>query len=372
MKQSSNALNAKNPLEINGHKHDCFFIIRNVDIHAGFCAIVTYVLNGIRKAEESNAIPVIHIDKSNTFDFYDPKYGENIWEYFFEPVTPYTYSQVQAYVSSGLISPHQIYTPSTEEVMKAHHREEGRLATFWAWDPPLDKTKWMEQKRLLGRQYVKKYVYPKANIGEKVNNFTQENFEKYHIIGVHIRGTDFGYAQPIKPETYFQEIDQIVLSQNLKAYKIFLATDQKQFVTIFKAKYGSRIITYDAFRSEDHIAPYRYKTTSPYKMGEDVLIDVLLLSRSNYLLKGPAAVGEVALWFNQNLKCTDFGLESDFFQISYDQVPNTFDLFNLGKKSSLKLKLHSGRQRAFRYLQGTRLIAPFYRKFQFVRKILRH
>ena len=51
---------------------------------------------------------------------------------------------------------------------------------------------------------------------------------------------------------------------------------------------------------------------SPYQKGEDVLIDILLLAKCDYILKGAAAVGEYAMWFNPSLKCTDFALASHY------------------------------------------------------------
>ena len=51
---------------------------------------------------------------------------------------------------------------------------------------------------------------------------------------------------------------------------------------------------------------------SPYRRGEDVLVDLLLMSRCDFLFKGAAAVGEYALWFNPSLECHDFALESHF------------------------------------------------------------
>ena len=42
-----------------------------------------------------------------------------------------------------------------------------------------------------------------------------------------------------------------------------------------------------------------------YRKGEDVLIDCLLLSRCNYLLKCTSAVGEFATYFEPSLSCID-------------------------------------------------------------------
>lgn len=355
-----------------GRPHDQFYIIRNVDIHAGFSALLLYTLNGIRKAQELNAIPVINFNKENTPDFYDSEYGVLIWNYYFDPISPFSYQQVMDFVSTGQIGPDQVYVPTSEEVMDAHHTEENRLATFWASETPENKMQWMTEKRALGREYVSQYLSPKSHIAKKVSEFVATHFEQRYVFGVHIRGTDFNYAQATPTETYFREIDQLIVNKGITHYKVFLATDQTQFLDAFKNKYGTNLICYDALRSADHVAPFRKKTSNPYKKGEDVLIDILLLSKCDFLLKGPAAVGEVALWFNQRLECNDFALQNDFLRTSYDKAPTVFASLNIGKKNALGLKLHRAKQRTIKFLQGTRLIAPFYRRFHIVRKILKH
>jgi hypothetical protein len=66
-------------------------------------------------------------------------------------------------------------------------------------------------------------------------------------------------------------------------------------------------------RSDNDVAAFELENGSPYKKGEDVLIDTLLLSRTNSIIKCAAAGGEFALWFNENLEVLhDFALESKF------------------------------------------------------------
>jgi hypothetical protein len=61
------------------------------------------------------------------------------------------------------------------------------------------------------------------------------------------------------------------------------------------------------------VAAFELENGSPYKKGEDVLIDTLLLSRTNSIIKCAAAGGEFALWFNENLEVLhDFALKSQF------------------------------------------------------------
>ena len=139
-----------------------------------------------------------------------------------------------------------------------------------------------------------------------MDNFISENFNNKNIIDV-VRN-DFAYATATSGEKYFEILD------TRKDIQIFLATDQTQYVDLFKARYGDeKVLTYDSLRSDNDVAAFELENGSPYKKGEDVLIDTLLLSRTNSIIKCAAAGGEFALWFNENLEILhDFALESQF------------------------------------------------------------
>ena len=93
--------------------------------------------------------------------------------------------------------------------------------------------------------------------------------------------------------------------------KIFIATDQKQFIDIIKFKYQQRVISYDAIRSTSLRNTFQKQDGNCYTKGEDVLIDCLLLSKCDFLLKCTSAVGEYALYFNPQLRCIDLNHTQD-------------------------------------------------------------
>ena len=62
-------------------------LIEHADGNAGFAALLTYTLNGVRVAETDGAIAVVHLDDRHATNwFLDPDRGDNVWEYYFEPV----------------------------------------------------------------------------------------------------------------------------------------------------------------------------------------------------------------------------------------------------------------------------------------------
>jgi len=297
-------------LEVDGHLYDKINIIGHADGAAGFCALIVYALNGVRIALANNMLPVVNYDKQVNTYFYDPGKGDNVWEYYFEPVMPVSYSQVEQLLSSGAISRELIHTFPHDKTIKWHHEDPDRLATFWERDETENPAAWMQAKRDLGAEYVSRFVRVKPHVMAKVNGFFQEFIEPQYTYGIHIRGTDFCYAKPTAPKTYFDAIHQHIRDHNQSNFKLFLATDQAQFVDMFQREFGDRLITYPCIRSNSEVPAFRFQNVSPYKKGEDVLIDILLLSKCNHLFKGAAAVGAIALWFNPALEYTDFALQN--------------------------------------------------------------
>ena len=152
-------------------------------------------------------------------------------------------------------------------------------------------------------------MHVKPHILAKVDSFEREYFAGKKIIGIHMRGTDKGSAKLspelmriIKPREYFPYIDDYTRKHGY--CRIFVATEQQQFLRQMKARYGDRILSYEAIRTSGLRNPFQLQG-SGYRKGEEVLIDCLLLSRSNYLLKCTSAVGEFAMYFNPNLACVD-------------------------------------------------------------------
>ncbi len=311
-----------------------YHLIQHIDGNAGFCAVLTYTLNGIRMAVRDGAIPVVHYGPGSTPFFFDPSRGENVWEYYFEPVSSVGYEQLRAALARDELSADQVHSFTKKQIFDWHHSDLDRIATFWAKDVPDDPSAWMEAKRALGRKYVSEYIRVKPHITEKVDAFWDAWTGPQFTIGVHIRGTDFAYAEPTSPLAYFEAIDRYLSKRGAERYRVFLATDQNQFVELFGKRYGDRLITYDSLRSNRSLPPFKFSSASPYRRGEDVLIDLLLLSRCDFLFKGAAAVGEVALWFSPSLQCHDFALESSFDPRHYRDLVSAYRKLHITQWSS--------------------------------------
>jgi hypothetical protein len=318
------------------HQYAGFLVIPCPDRNAGFSVMMTYALNGVRLAIQKNLLPVINFDHSDRKYFYDKLLGPNIWDYYWEPVMGMTFERLTNLIQSSRVDPFLVTTLSGQEICNAHLIDSQRIATYpVGYEIVTDRTKWMSEKRDLGRKFVAKYIKIKPRILEKVDLLGLQYFDGCFVFGVHIRGTDLFYAEATKPDDYFIEIEKLASVHNLDYYKVFIATDQVQFVELFRKRFGDRLVCYDSIRSSNQIAPFKHTGVSQYRKGEDVLIDILLLSKCNHVLKCAASVGEYALWFNPEVPYTDFSLNSKpLHPKSYEKAKGAFLQMNLGNEGS--------------------------------------
>jgi len=143
-----------------------------------------------------------------------------------------------------------------------------------------------------------------------VERFYDSHMKGRHVLGLHIRGTDLRYAPPVSPAEYFASVERY-LDVHPGAH-VFLATDQIQYLDLMKKRYGSIVQHYDSLRSSTSTAPFNMNAGSPYRKGEDVLVDILLLSRCAFLVRGASNIPEMAIYFSEALESEDLSLEKRF------------------------------------------------------------
>ena len=261
----------------NNNLDKTFYVIR-INYGGGIFSILLYVLSQIRVAESMNAIPVIDMENFST------KYNElnkikktfNSWDYYFEPISKYSLKEV--YSSKFVII--NAGAP-TDEAPKN-----------WKQDPEIFNL------------YFKKYIKIKKEFIRASNAFAKKHFHNKKVLGVHFRGKGM-YNTPNHPFTptpkqMFKKIDQYLSKYNFD--KIFLVTAQKNYLDLIKKRYGKKVCYCNSFRTNTTRA-FHYsnaRLNHRYKMGRDIIIEMLLLSKLNKLICSRSNVSELAVLLSEN------------------------------------------------------------------------
>lgn len=227
----------------------------------GMFGMCNYILS-LLSAYERKSIDKLKIDFEDKGVFYEESRGPNWWNYYFEPLdlTPQSIERTTNVISLNSLS-------------------------------------MREQNHAL----YKKYIKIKPFLHEKATHFQKQNFKTPFTIGVHYRGTDKKEEYPRTP--YFrmkQKIKDIAVRYRLKNYQVFVATDEVEFIEYLKKEFGPKVIYTPSTRSTTK-EPIHFNSKNPFLIGQEAIIDCLLLSKCQYLIRTQSNLSSFSTFINPQL-----------------------------------------------------------------------
>jgi hypothetical protein len=287
-----------------------FYIIRRSP-GAGFFSNLNFVIHNLLICDQLKMVPVI--DMENYITLYNCKTkingSHNVWDYYFEPVSKFTLKDV--YKSKNVI----ICDNRTSKKGFSQSTFENNFKYFNGFHNLNSQHK----------KIVKKYIRFNKSIVIKSENFTKKHFVKNKILGVCFRGSDQlkSAYQPYPPTE-----KQLLHATNylLKKYnfnKIYLCTEDSNFLEFFKKKFGSILLYNDSPRTTVKVDLFDYPSKKHrYYLGQGNIIDMLNLAKTNFMLFAPSNIPEAALFFSKKKishKLIDNGMKGNIFisQFSY-------------------------------------------------------
>ncbi len=240
--------------------------------NAGFFSVFNTVLGALEFCEQHNAMLAVDLQEDR---FYcDTAKGPNWWSYYFD-------------------QPRMPLQKSPDNIKK-----------FKEWQKIVFS---VESHSILSRkrayELIQRYIRVNKPIQELVDTFYHNHMEGFYMIGIHYRGTDKVTEAP--SVTYEQVTEtlnsQLESIQTEKPIKLFIATDDQLFLDYMHTLYGSQLCAWNALRSTNTQAVHTNASLNNYKKGEDALIDCLLLSKSDFLIRTASNLSDVATKFNPDM-----------------------------------------------------------------------
>lgn len=205
--------------------------------------------------------------------YYDPHHGKNYWQYYFEPII------------LGALD-------NTVSKKRFPLSTQSSFAIFALYEMSYER----------GNELIQKYIKIKPHIQRKINQFVNEHFKENYVIGVHYRGTDKIIEAPhVSYEVVVKYIKEEIKKNNNA--KIFVATDEENFLRFMHSNFPGKIIAIDTLRSTNG-QPIHFSFTHAYKNGEDALIDCVLLSKCSKLYRTSSNLSAASMRFNPALDVT--------------------------------------------------------------------
>lgn len=248
-----------------------YVVINNPCYNPGMFCVLNTVM-GFLYFYDQGRYAGLRVDFANQGLYYDPRYGSNWWQYYFEPI----------------------------ELGKA--TDQATIKSYGGTDCILyDMFTQKDLTPLQVYELTQKYIRLRPHIQKKLNQFVDDYFGDYFIIGIHYRGTDkFQEAPRVAYEKVLEAIIDQINQLQLNHFKIFVATDEREFLSYIHSYFPQQILYQDIFRSSTR-APIHLNSENPCQIGEDALLDCLLLSRSQLLIRTASRLSLWSSYFNPDL-----------------------------------------------------------------------
>jgi protein O-GlcNAc transferase len=283
----------------------------------GFFALFFQVLGHIYRAEQEGKVPIIFFGSNCLYwsDHGHNGFQNNAWEYYFEPVSDLAiedifqeplerlkHASIYEYSHADIThNPPEQYTGDLKGSILVP--DNVNVTNCWA-EFDSGQQEIHEDRRAIFHDLISRYIHIRPAIANKIDDFYQRYFSDSFVIGVHMRGTERSqevtgwYGMPhLDENVYMREVDRIL--KQFPDAKIFLATDTKTTVEKFCSRYQDSLLTYDAQRADDGNSPHLQFGGS--ELGEQVLIEAILLSKTDFLIHGISNVAFAALCFSPDL-----------------------------------------------------------------------
>lgn len=240
----------------------------------GMFSIYMNTIAGISNYERGNILG-FEVDLGTKGLYYEPSLGPNWWNYYCEPLC------------LGIFS--------IENARKMDSLTRGLPITIWHVE--------FEFSREEVNRIIQTYIRYKPHIKQKVYDYVSKNFDGYFVIGVHYRGTDKVKEAPILPyETVIESVQNVFNKYSNRKVKIFVATDESEFLDTMKEAFPGYVYCLEeAIRSQNGSAVH-YNNDSPYQQGEEALLDSLILSNTNLLIRTSSNLSLWSTYVNPSLK----------------------------------------------------------------------
>ena len=252
-----------------------FYVIGIDYATEGLLAIVKNVLVHIEYAIEKGYVPVVDMENFRS-QFGSDK--TNVWELFFEQPGGF----------------------KLQDIKKAHNIILSRNITSWRnhsiYVTLLDSIEKERHMKMSG--IYKKYIIPSTLLKNRINSAYDEIIgNKENVLGVLCRGTDYTQRKPknhpVQPtfEQIKLKVDEFVRKYSIKY--IYLATEDVEYLNMFKLQYGSMVLYIDQQRfgklNVDYICNLNIEHNDLVTLNIDYYTSLTILSRCDYFIAGRTA-----------------------------------------------------------------------------------
>jgi len=154
----------------------------------------------------------------------------------------------------------------------------------------------------LAVKLIDKYLIIKSDVLREVDEFCRESFRNEKVLGVHYRGTDKSREAPLVAYDNVEKNINFYLEKFPKTTYVFLSSDDENFIRFAGNCSIARPVIFrnDTYRSTDKI-PIHRSARNKYDINRDAIVNCLILSRCDALIKTASILSAWSKLFNPQL-----------------------------------------------------------------------
>lgn len=222
------------------------------------------------------------------FRFTNPLYGdgeENVWDRYLE----------QPFAAEADFVASEIRRGRAIEEHGVFNRPDHRL--IFGYGAAQERNIFVDPERVTTlRAFAQPFLKFRSDLVAKAGNFAARRFAGRRTLSLHKRGTDNfgprGHARGqghLVPPEFFKDAARRAMDRQ-RCEQLFLATDEQVFEKYLKESLGAPVITHATLRAPKgdlrglHNPRFGRWTRTKHLLGDEAIIDALLMARCDYSL----------------------------------------------------------------------------------------
>lgn len=263
----------------------------------GFWSDVSQVLGALLLAECTSRIPVVHWGSNSLFG---DGSGRDAFLHYFEPVSDVTLQDVAKIPGVGCFPPKWSCQNLFDENLNKWQGSYSRAAAIYFlarqetiaicdfYIGVIDVAPWlmpdhpMYGKPLIAvyRYLINKYLRPRQSFLVEREAFFRTHLAVSPFVALHIRGSDKSGEQA--ELDVINQANRAALATVDSSWKIFLLTDDENWLARIKKAYGDRVVATDSHRTAGATGVhYLNVADNRIRLGYEVMMDVYLATRAD-------------------------------------------------------------------------------------------
>ena len=241
--------------------------------------------------------------------------GNGVWENYFEPVSDFVPGDRSCQNKPLVTMDLYLITPGVHGFAPwAPRCWRYQYLPDYVTKPHLPLHEWLEPQRRIAHRVLNKYIHFLPSIQQAASSANPDcslHQENKSCLGIHIRQSDKAAGRrQIGTDEFLPYVEAFVQAGG---NWIYLATDSGKVLQHVQSHWPAylqskiRTLGDNVVRSNDHQAVF--DIASHHRTNTEILIEILALSKCQFLVHGLSAVTETSIWINVDLHDTSVNLE---------------------------------------------------------------